>query len=180
MNKNTVQNILIITFGLAIIIGALSLLNYIKNNGSGSGNSNHNEKVNEIVNETDSGSDVENVSKEDAVRDLSYQEKIQSVRDMELKEPLSFLVAQGTVRGPVLTNKIKLKCTIANSATAASFRDVALEVTYFNKSKDVITHKNYTVFEAFPPNTAREVNIKIESPPGTDSVGWKVVGARGF
>lgn len=107
----------------------------------------------------------------------SYEDKVLSIKDEESLRPINFLNASGTYRENFLGDKFKIDCTITNSATAASFKDVVLRVTFYSKTKTVLGTEEITVYEKFPPNSRKTVKLKVNAYQNVSSIGWDVINA---
>ncbi len=112
--------------------------------------------------------------------DGTYQQKIMTVEEIERSQPTKFLNASGTYRENFWGDKFKIKCTIVNKATVAKFKDAVVRVTYYSKTKTALGSKDYTIYEAFPPNSEKTVDLKIENYKDVSTLGWDVVKAVNY
>lgn len=149
--KNKVgRTILIVAIVLIGIFAALALINNINQSG----------------NSYDSGD--------------SYQEKVMTVEEIERSQPVNFLSADGTYRENFWGNKFKVSCKITNKATVATYKDAVVRVTYYTKTKTVLGSNDYTVYETFPPNSTKTVELKIDNYRDVNSIGWDVISAKTY
>lgn len=109
--------------------------------------------------------------------DGSYVDHVMSVEEIESSQPTTFLSADGTYRENFLGDKFKVTCTIKNKATVTTYKDVVLRVTYYTKTKTELGSDDYTIYELFPPNSEKTVQLKIDNYKHTESVGWEVINA---
>lgn len=110
----------------------------------------------------------------------TYQEKVMTIEEIERSQPLNFLSTDGTYRKTLLGNKFKLKCKIINNATVASYKDAILRVTYYSKTKTVLTTNDYTIYEVFPPTSSVTVDLKIDNYKNVESIDWNIVRAASY
>ena len=107
----------------------------------------------------------------------TYQEKVQSVEEIEHSQPTNFLNASGTYNETLFGNSIKVHGVIKNNATVANFKDVVVKVTYYSKTQTVIGSNNYIIYDFFPPHSEKAFELKIDKYDGTNTIGWDVVKA---
>lgn len=112
--------------------------------------------------------------------DSSYQAKVMTVEEIEISSPTQFLTADGKYRENFWGDKIKVFCTITNKATVATYKDAIIRVTYYSKSKTVLGTRDYTVYEVLPPNSVKNVELKIDNYKDVQSIGWEVIHAVPF
>jgi hypothetical protein len=107
----------------------------------------------------------------------SYQEKVMSVEEIERAEPTNFLSADGTYNENFFGNKLKIHGTVHNKATVATYKDAVIQVTYYSKTKTVLAHNSYTIYDFFPPTSERNFELKIDNYQNVATIGWDVVSA---
>jgi hypothetical protein len=107
----------------------------------------------------------------------TYQEKIQSVEEIERSQPTNFLDASGTYNPTFFGNKIKVHGIIKNTATVATFKDAVVKVPYYSKTKTVLGNNNYTIYDFFPPHSEKNFELKIETYQDVSTIGWDVISA---
>ena len=107
----------------------------------------------------------------------SYQEKVQSVEEIERSQPTNFLDASGTYNPTLFGNKIKVHGIIKNTATVATFKDAVVKVTYYSKTKTVLGSNKYTIYDFFPPHSEKNFELKIETYQDVSTIGWDVISA---
>ena len=74
-------------------------------------------------------------------------------------------------------NKLKVDCVIKNTATLATFKDAVLKISYYSKTKTEIANKEMTLYEMFPPNSSKTIELKIDNYDDVNSIGWKIINA---
>ena len=107
----------------------------------------------------------------------TYQEKVESVAEIERLQPTSFLNASGTFNSTLFGNKLKVHGVIKNSATVATFKDALVKVTYYSKTNTALGSNNYTVYDFFPPNSEKTFELKIDNYKDVNSIGLAVIKA---
>lgn len=110
----------------------------------------------------------------------SYQEKVMSIEEIERSQPTNFLSADGTYRENIWGDKIKVNCLITNTATVAIYKDAVVRITYYTKTNTELGSTDYTVYEVFPPNSTRTIELKIENYKNVNSIGFKVISALSY
>jgi len=76
-----------------------------------------------------------------------------------------------------LGNQKKVSGKITNKATAVTFKDAVVRVTYFSKTKTALGSKDYIIYELFPPNTIKKFELKIDNFKNVNSIDLNVVKA---
>ncbi len=107
----------------------------------------------------------------------SYQEKIMTVEEMEQAEPTRFLSAHGQYRENFWGDKLKIKGTIQNAATVASYKDALVRVTYYTKTETVLGNSTHTVYEIFQPKSTSEFELEIDNYKDVHRIGLVLISA---
>jgi hypothetical protein len=123
-------------------------------------------------NNSGTGSTTSSTSVEKSPEELKLDLKTQ-----EQNSPTDYLTADGTYRENFWGDKLKINCTITNSAALATFKDATVRVTYFSKTKTKLGDKELTVYEIFPPNSSKTIELKIDNYKDVNSIGWDVISA---
>lgn len=108
----------------------------------------------------------------------TYKEKVMTISEIESAKPLQFLKLQTDYKKNIWGTKIKLTCTVKNTATLVTYKDIKLRVTHFSDTKAVLGSADYTLFDNFPSQSEKELELKIENIKQTDSISCKIVGAK--
>jgi hypothetical protein len=109
----------------------------------------------------------------------NYGTLVYELKMYERENSLSFLKVEGDYSENFWGDKIDIDAEIINDAKVASFKDVQLRVTYFSKTKSVITTKDYVVYEVFLPQKKTKIVMKIENFKEAETISLEVVGAKG-
>lgn len=107
----------------------------------------------------------------------SPEELKMDLKILEQNAPTDYLTADGTYRESFWGNKLKISCTIKNQATLATFKDAVVQVTYYSKTKTELGSKEYSIYEMFPPNSSKTIDLKIDNYKNVNSIGWDVISA---
>jgi hypothetical protein len=107
----------------------------------------------------------------------AYKENIKNIAAIEKATPTKFLIMKANYSKNWLGTKLKIKGTISNRATIASYKDIVVGITYYSKTKSEIEKTEQTVFEIVAPNTHLDINLKIDNMSKADSIGWKIISA---
>lgn len=110
----------------------------------------------------------------------SYQEKVMTIEEIERSQPTNFLSANGTYRENFWGDKIKVNCVLTNRATVATYKDAVVRITYYTKTKTELGSKEYSVYEIFPPNSSKTIELKIDNYKDVNSIGWDVISASPY
>ncbi len=107
---------------------------------------------------------------------VQYENKKESLADMERGNPLKFLKVNGDSHTN-LVNKAVIEGSISNSATIAAYKDVELRIVFKDKSGSVIERNTKVINDVVQPNSSSDFKIKMNKPKGTVSVTLDIVGA---
>jgi hypothetical protein len=55
---------------------------------------------------------------------------------------------------------------------------VVIKITYYTKTKTDLGNDEYTIYETFPPNTSKTINLKINNYKNVNSIDVDVVDAE--
>jgi hypothetical protein len=119
-----------------------------------------------------------NSNRSNLVEGQSYNEKVMSIEETELSQPVRFLSAAGVYNSNLWGDVFKVHGTITNTATAATFKDAVVKVTYYSKTKTVLTSKVYTIYDFFPPHETKNFELKISNYQDVSTIGWEVINAQ--
>ena len=109
--------------------------------------------------------------------EVTYDEKVNSIEDIELSQFYKFLNVNANYRKNLIGTKIKIDGSITNSATVATYKDVIVKVRYYSITQTELYNEDYTIYNFFPPNTVIDFELKISNYKDVESIGLEVVGA---
>lgn len=107
----------------------------------------------------------------------SYELTKENLLEKEQKNPQGFLLVSGNNRRNLLGQTV-IKGIITNKATVAVFKDVAIKLSFYSKTKALLETDKETIFEQLKPGESKEFKTKYFAPKGTDSVVLEVLGAK--
>lgn len=99
------------------------------------------------------------------------------LKQQEQSAPSEYLTADGTYRENFFGDKLKIKCTIRNNATLASFKDIVVRVTFYTKTDTELGSKDYTLYEIVNSNSEKTIDMKIDTYKNVEKIGWRVISA---
>lgn len=111
------------------------------------------------------------------VNDINYYETIQNLGRYENSRPKLFLDADGRYSENFWGDKFDINIEIKSDAKVATFKDVVIRVTYYSKTKSVITTNDYTLYKIIPPQIVTTAKMKIDNYRDVESIGWEVLSA---
>lgn len=107
-----------------------------------------------------------------------YQKQKLSLEQQEKQDPLRFISSKGTYRKNVF-GRFVLDGTIINTATIATYKDVVLEIKFYSQTETLLSTKQHTFYEYYPPGSTKIFQLKLDGDEGAAKIGWEVVGAVG-
>lgn len=169
--NNKFRNIALSLLALLIVgIAVILLISYIKSNSSNSSSSSSSSKTNNPSITFDNSNNPAPVQKTEA-------ELKADLKATEESNPAKYLKADGTYKPNFMGDKFKVSCSITNNASIATFKDAVVKVTYYTKTNTVIRTNQYIVYELFPPNKTKTVQMTIDNYQNVNTIGWDVVKA---
>ncbi len=115
-------------------------------------------------------------SKEAKEKD-SYEKAKESLEVKEKKNPLAFITVSSKDKHNLIGQTV-IKGSINNNAKVCTYKDVALELSFFSKTGVLLEKDSETVYEIIEPGKSADFKTKYFAPKGTDSVGIRVVSAK--
>ncbi|KIX22440.1 hypothetical protein SY27_00890 [Flavobacterium sp. 316] len=91
--------------------------------------------------------------------------------------PQDYLKADGNYKENFWGDKLKINCIVKNNATLASYKDAVLKIRYFSKTKTEIANKEMILYEVFPPNSTKTIELKLKNYSDVNSIGWEIINA---
>lgn len=111
------------------------------------------------------------------VKKDKYEEKKESLEDMEKKDPVRFLTVTSHDKKNLIGQTV-VKGTLKNTATVASYKDIEVELSFFSKTGSLLEKDNETIYETIAPGKETDFKTKYFAPKGADSVALKVLRAK--
>jgi hypothetical protein len=107
----------------------------------------------------------------------TYEEKKQTVEEIEISNPVNFLSVTGTFNKNFWGDKIKVHGIITSSATVAKYKDAVIRITYLSKTGTSLGSKEYNIYEIFAPNSNTKFELKVENYGDVKSIGIDLISA---
>lgn len=106
-----------------------------------------------------------------------YEKGKESLEKIELKDPGKFISVSGSSRKNLLGQTV-LRGTVTNHAKIVTFKDIAVRISFYSKTRALLEQDDETVYETLDPGSMKSFKSKYFAPKGTDSVAFKVTGAK--
>lgn len=96
----------------------------------------------------------------------------------ELNTPTYYLTVTGKYEENFWGDEFDISLAITNNATSVTYKDAVIKVTYYTKTGTVLGEKKHVVYEIFPPNSTKVVELTIDNYENVSSLGWEVISAK--
>lgn len=116
-------------------------------------------------------------SKTDSLKKDKYEEKKESLAEIENKNPVRFLSVSGHDKKNLIGQTV-VKGTLKNKATVATYKDVELELSFYSKTGALLEKDIEIVYDKIEPGKETDFKTKYFAPKGTDSVSLRVLKAK--
>lgn len=113
---------------------------------------------------------------EEAFDKKTYEVVKETLEEKEKKNPTRFIAANSRDRKNIIGQTVVI-ANLTNNATIASYKDIALKLSFYSKTSVKLDEGNETVYETIKPGQTIKFKTKYFAPKGTDSVAVKVMGA---
>jgi predicted methyltransferase len=115
--------------------------------------------------------------KEESFDKKTYEVVKETLEEKEKKNPTRFIAANNRDRKNIIGQTVVI-VNLTNNATIATYKDIALKLSFFSKTSVKLDEGNETVYETLKPGQTIKFKTKYFAPKGTDSVAVKVIGAK--
>jgi len=112
-------------------------------------------------------------------REKTPEELKKELYAKEKRKPNDYLTVSYTLDRTFFSGKDVVNGTIFNSATMATFKDVALKLTYLTNTGTEIGTDQFIIYKYVYPGKSTSFQIKTTSPANTKKIGVKVNSATG-
>jgi hypothetical protein len=116
-------------------------------------------------------------AKDSLLRKESEGELREQLKAKEEQHPTEFLAGEISFRDNLIGQSV-IRGHVTNSATAATFKDIELTITYISKTGAPISNEIFIVYEPLPPGQSASFKFKTRSPKGTSTSKMTVSGAK--
>ncbi|MEI6264698.1 MAG: hypothetical protein WCP74_06320 [Sphingobacteriia bacterium] len=107
----------------------------------------------------------------------TYEVVKETLEEKEKKNPTRFIVVSNRDRKNIIGQTVVI-VNLTNKATIATYKDIALKLSFFSKTSVKLDEGNETVYETIKPGQTIKFKTKYFAPKGTDSVAVKVMDAK--
>ena len=107
----------------------------------------------------------------------TYEVVKETLEEKEKKNPTRFIVVNNRDRKNIIGQTVVI-VNLTNNATIATYKDIALKLTFFSKTSVKLDEGNETIYETIKPGQDIKFKTKYFAPKGTDSVAVKVMDAK--
>jgi hypothetical protein len=107
----------------------------------------------------------------------NYEAAKKSIATIEAENPIKFLSATAKDRKNIVGQTV-IKCAIASTATVATYKDIAIELSFFSKTNTLLEKDIETIYETVAPNSTINFKTKYFAPKGTSDVMVKIISAK--
>lgn len=107
----------------------------------------------------------------------TYEVVKETLEEKEKKNPTRFIVINNRDRKNIIGQTVVI-VNLTNNATIATYKDIALKLSFYSKTSVKLDEGNETVYETLKPGQTIKFKTKYFAPKGTDSVAVKVMGAK--
>lgn len=106
-----------------------------------------------------------------------YEKSKETLEQREQKNPTKFISVDGDKKKNLIGQTV-LKGEVFNNAKIVTYKDVDVKIVFYSKTGTVLEEDHETVFENIAPGKSAKFKAKMFTPKGTDSVSFKVEGAK--
>lgn len=115
--------------------------------------------------------------KDSIERKQSEADLKEQLKAKESQHPTEFLAGEISFHDNLIGQSV-IRGHVTNSATAATFKDIELTITYISKTGAPISNEIFTVYEVLKPGQSTSFKFKTRSPKGTKDAEMVVSGAK--
>jgi predicted methyltransferase len=116
-------------------------------------------------------------TQEESFDKKTYEVVKETLEEKEKKNPTRFIAANNRDRKNLIGQTVVI-VNLTNNATIATYKDIALKLSFFSKTNVKLDEGNETVYETLKPGETIKFKTKYFAPKGTDSVAVKVMDAK--
>lgn len=99
------------------------------------------------------------------------------LKSREQENPAAYIGTKITMRGNLIGQKV-IEGTISNTASAATFKGILIEISFISKTQTVIATKSFTIYEVIKPQQKLSIKkIKIFAPKDTEEFSSRILSA---
>lgn len=106
-----------------------------------------------------------------------FYEASMTPEEMEAMHPTNYLKAYGKYHQNLLGTKLIIEGYVDNSATITAYKDVTIDVIFYDDSKLELNRESFTINEFFNANSRKKFKHKAPNYSNVKSIGWEVSNA---
>lgn len=106
-----------------------------------------------------------------------FMKSVMSVEELEAANPTDYLIASGNYKPNFLGTKLKIEGFIDNKATITAYKNVTVDIIFYNEDKTEMNRESFIINDFFPANSRKKFNHKVTSYSNVESIGWVVSNA---
>ena len=118
-----------------------------------------------------------NVERSVANEKEQYQQAKETLEEKEKKNPANFLLIDSRDKHNLIGQTV-VKGTLRNIAKVCTYKDVALELSFYSKTGTLLIKTNETIYDKIEPGKSVNFKAKEFAPKGSDSVAINILGAK--
>ncbi len=123
------------------------------------------------------GSSCENKNDYDINTGKNYENNKLNLEKTEQKSPAVFLSVIGERKKNILGQSI-IKGKIINMAKIVSYKDIDVKLFFYSKTGALLEEDHEILYETIAPGHIKKFKSKYFTPKDTDSVAFKIIGAK--
>ncbi len=105
----------------------------------------------------------------------TYDENVILDENSESINPLDFLFIDSPYKDNIAADEFVVNIDIVNYAKTETFHDAVIKITYYTDIDAEIGSEYVTVYEIFPPNSTKNVELKVDRYDNTSSVEMELI-----
>jgi len=117
-----------------------------------------------------------NAKKEEA-RQNQYESSKKTIEEIETESPLKFLNITSTNKRNLVGQTV-IKGLIKNKATAVTYKDFQIKVSFYSKTGALLEEDEETIMEKVGPGDEFEFKSKFFAAKGSEDVKLKIIAAK--
>jgi len=116
-------------------------------------------------------------SEKEKMADKVSEKEREIIKTAEKREPTKFLLINAKLKPSLLGNKLMVTASITNTAKLTKYKDVLIEITYYDKFKDPITTGKEVAYIDITPGSRVDFKLKTTMPPGSRTADCRILTA---
>lgn len=105
-----------------------------------------------------------------------YEEKKQSIAEMERESPLKFLRISGSYHRNMVSREV-VEGTVTNKATLTTYKNIAVQIDFLDKAGKSVEQQEHNLDEVVSPGQTASFKIKVKHVDEASSVKLDIISA---